>query len=273
MTPFETIKRLWLFIMYYIYNIFVVTKKLPLPIKKSETEIYLLDKTNYFNEKKIHIQNQSQIEPFFYDKQIYTETMKNPDNPYEKQWKTKILFENTPRGNVIFTYDIYKMGFCYFSDQQAITYDILNAIAMKYVITFRCLDFFIDEKYHTSPFLELYEKEHLKETKTQQRINRQNNTIKNTLKSQNTPLKIKTSKTNKPSKTDAPDSATDTATPPITIKNRFLYQGKITNFSFCQKIQKKRTANKPTIYNELFEKNPQMSYRDFKNSQIQTSNP
>jgi len=258
--------------MYYIYNIFVVTKKLPLQIKKSETEIYLLDKTNYFNEKKIHIQSQSQsqsqsqIEPFFYDKQIYTETMKNPDNPYEKQWKTKILFENTPRGNVIFTYDIYKMGFCYFSDQQAITYDILNAIAMKYVITFRCLDFFIDEKYHTSPFLELYEKEQLKETKTQLRINQQNNTIKNTLKSQNIPLKTKTNKPSEPPA--APDSD------PITIKNRFLYQGKIANFSFCQKIQKKRTIIKPTtIYNELFEKNPQMSYRDFKNSQIQTSNP
>jgi hypothetical protein len=189
--------------------------------------------------------------------------MKNPDNPYEKQWKTKILFENTPRGNVIFTYDVYKMGFCYFSDQQAITYDILNAIAMKYVITFRCLDFFIDEKYHTSPFLELYEKEHLKETKTQQRINQQNNTIKNTLKSQNIPLKTKT---NKPSEIPAPAA-------PMTIKNRFLYQGKIANFSFCQKIQKKRTANKPTIYNELFEKNPQMSYRDFKNSLSQTSNP
>jgi hypothetical protein len=42
-------------------------------------------------------------------------------------------------------YDAYKMGFAYFCDQKVISYDVLNAVAMKYVKIYRCRDFFMDE--------------------------------------------------------------------------------------------------------------------------------
>jgi hypothetical protein len=119
------------------------------------------------------------------------------------------------------------------------------------------LDFFIDEKYHTSPFLELYETVPLKQTQTQKRIHQQNNTIKTTFQNTTQILSVK-------NKSSQPEPE------PLTIKNRFLYQGKIINFSFCQKILKPRNRIKSTIYNEIFENNPQMSYRDFKKTINQT---
>jgi len=61
----------------------------------------------------------------------------------EKEWKSRILIENTPRGNVIMYYDTYKHAFAYAADQN-IPYPILNACAMKYVLTFQCFDFFVD---------------------------------------------------------------------------------------------------------------------------------
>ena len=50
------------------------------------------------------------------------------------------------------------MGSSYYSDQNIVSYDILNAVAMKYVTIFRCRDFFIDETIRkiSSPFIKLY---------------------------------------------------------------------------------------------------------------------
>lgn len=237
-------------LFYYFKSIFKKTPTLPTPVI-DKTKKYLLDKTEYFNEHKNLALHSQQIESFFYDKSKYTEILKDPQNIYEKLWKTRILFEHTPRGNVIMIYDIYKMGFCYYSDQQVITYDILNAIAMKYVISFRCLDFFIDEKYYKSPFLKLYETTETKEMHTQKRIHQQNNSIRQTYSQ---PLPV------------AKQTPAKEPTEPITIKNRFLYQGKMANFSFIQKIPKKRVIIKHNTFNELFEKNPQMSYSEFKKS-------
>ena len=40
-------------------------------------------------------------------------------------------------------YDLYKNGFAYYCND-SLNYNLLNAVAMKYVITFFCRDFFID---------------------------------------------------------------------------------------------------------------------------------
>ena len=65
------------------------------------------------------------------------------NNDLELQWKRRLLYETTPRGNIIMYYDLYKQAFAYVSDQQ-MTYAILNACAMKYVRIFHCFDFFVD---------------------------------------------------------------------------------------------------------------------------------
>jgi len=87
----------------------------------------------------------SGIDAIFYNKKELTELLSDENNYLEKKWRTKLLFENTPRGNVVMFYDAYKQGFQYYSDQSSIPYPILNAVSMKYVITFRCRDFFVDE--------------------------------------------------------------------------------------------------------------------------------
>jgi hypothetical protein len=84
------------------------------------------------------------IDPLFYNKTDWTEILKKEDNFLEKKWRTKILYESTPRGNIVMYYDAYKLGFAYFSDQN-MPYSVLNAVSMKYVITFCCRDLFMDE--------------------------------------------------------------------------------------------------------------------------------
>jgi hypothetical protein len=85
------------------------------------------------------------VETVFSDKKEFTEYMKTQNNEIETIWKTRILMENYSRGNIIMFYDAYKLGFSYYCDQNVVSYDILNAIAMKYVMTYQCLPFFIDE--------------------------------------------------------------------------------------------------------------------------------
>jgi hypothetical protein len=64
-------------------------------------------------------------------------------------------------------YDMFKQAFAYASDNQAIPYSILNACAMKYVILFKCRDFFMDTEILPegviSPFALLQEEKERKE--------------------------------------------------------------------------------------------------------------
>ncbi len=86
----------------------------------------------------------SNVEPVFYDKEQYKAAVELPDNELELAWRKRHVNLSTPRGNVIMFYDAYKLGFAYYSDQY-IPYKMLNAVAMKYVVMFRCRDFFVDE--------------------------------------------------------------------------------------------------------------------------------
>ena len=119
-------------------------------VKKTETELFIEKRQKLFlktfeDTNKDLLQWNLNINYVFYSKSQYQEMIKDTKNPLEQQWKTRILFESTPRGSVIMYYDPFKLGFSYYSDQ-TIPYNILNAMAMKYVIHFRCRDFFIDEQ-------------------------------------------------------------------------------------------------------------------------------
>ena len=73
------------------------------------------------------------IHPDLYDIENYKTMIKEATttSPIESQWKTRILFDTTPVGNVLMYYDIYKHGFAYASDQ-TVPYPVLCACAMKY---------------------------------------------------------------------------------------------------------------------------------------------
>ncbi len=119
--------------------------------------------TNKYNEKMNTMLNEKKIlntniEKVFYDKQIDI----NNDTKLIKLWNSRILFEYTPVGLVIMFYDVKNKGFSYYSNTN-IPYYILNSVAIKYIITFQCFDFFIDSSFNHTSQLFLIEKEKEKE--------------------------------------------------------------------------------------------------------------
>ncbi len=86
----------------------------------------------------------SNVDEIMKDQKELSEILKTPNTEIEKKWQSRILIENTPRGNVIMFYDVYKRAFSYYCDQAVMPYDIMNAVAMKYVLTFHCRDLFVD---------------------------------------------------------------------------------------------------------------------------------
>lgn len=80
----------------------------------------------------------------FGDADALAEVLKDADNDLEKEWRKRILVETTPRGNVYMFYDVYKRAFSYYCDQAVMPYRVINSVAMKYVMTFRCCAFFLD---------------------------------------------------------------------------------------------------------------------------------
>jgi hypothetical protein len=151
-------------------------------------------------------------------------------------------------------YDSYKEGFSYYSDTH-ITYDILNAAAMKYSILFRCRDFFSDELQYpagsTSPLLQL--KESIPQEK-QIKPRMEGPFIKPKKHATNTHKNIPAEK--------------------IYSKNKFLYLGKICNFSVLSKMIQVRPVVE-TKYSSVFDGEQQVQsrvfdYRKFKESRSLT---
>jgi hypothetical protein len=142
----------------------VVCEKFILFYKPQKNKTIFYPEYEYFksNQKKMICSSNnkdkynSNIENIFYDKEKYFDIINNKNNEIEKIWRTRILIESTPRGNIIMFYDPYKLGFSYYSDTNGIPYSILNAVAMKYIYTFRCLNFFVDNKL-TYNFLDKFE--------------------------------------------------------------------------------------------------------------------
>jgi hypothetical protein len=178
-------------------------------------------------EKQEKLENK-QIDPIFYDKKQFTEYMMESNTPLEKEWRTRILLENTPRGNIIMFYDAFKLGFSFYCDQKVISYDVLNAAAMKYVTVFQCRHFFIDEaivpKEHTSPLIQIHFTEET--TKTQ-----------HTKEVKKTFAKLRDyTKENPNAKTSQKQQQQE----PEKRKNIFLYLGKLNNFQILQSRPKTR---------------------------------
>ena len=150
-------------ISYYFQKLsgFLLRKRIAIPVLVDPVVQYVQKRTDWFLKTlETSYDSNSNIEPIIYNKTDFFSYLSDPKNVLEKTWKTRILIENTPRGNVYMYYDIFKQGFAYYSDQSGIPYKILNAIAMRYCVVFRCLDFFIDEnvvpKHKLSPLIRVF---------------------------------------------------------------------------------------------------------------------
>jgi hypothetical protein len=301
-TNIVTMKEIYqkiLFFFYYLLNLWRAYFNSP-----SKTIVFVDPIEKYCKKKKEKFLGQfcdpsnntinvnENIEPLFYIQKDYWEMLKDPKNIVEQKWKTRILYESTPRGNIAMYYDVYKQGFSYYSDQNGIPYPILNAAAMKYVMMFYCKDFFMDEKTmtqslsiedkngddkdknHISPLIKIYEtdeveeKEKERKEKEKKEQEKESQNEESTLKNKDAPFaKLKnykmTPNVNKNTKKEETNK--------VLFKNKFIYLGKMRNFSF---LQKKPIVKNPlevsSEYDGLFS-GEKMSYKDYKMKQINYS--
>jgi len=188
------------------------------------------------------------IDPIFYNKQKFSECMREENNPLEGRWKKNLLYESTPRGAIFMYYDVYKSGFAYYADQNYIPYSILNAMAMKYVVTFFCRDFFVDDSIIKVP-------SGLADSPIDQVLKKTSNKPSNEHMA-----KFKNYKTMEK------DKDKDNKQVPI-IRNKFISLGKPYNLPIIQKTSKipKLDMSGPSKYDAIFSK-PKLSYKDFKAS-------
>ena len=269
------INHYWNRTLYYLFPSF---RPKPIPT------IMTLSK-DFSENEKIHFINSIEnteknwnesIDKLFYIKKMYKQSMKEKDNELEKKWKANVLYNHTPRGNIIMYYDAFKLGFVYMCDT-SVTYDILNALAMKYVIRFRCLDFFVDNSVYeknNSPFIDLYFKEdadkdeNKEETKEDKKKKENSQFIKD-----NKDVFIKRAKVETKKQEIKQETKQEEKKEPEKeiICNKFINNGKISNFSFIQKekkIVKTNGFNSTWVENLNQESNLQketFNYKDFKN--------
>ena len=199
------------------------------------------------------------IDPIFYNRKELSKVLETKNNVLEKVWNARILYESTPRGNVVMFYDVYNDGFSYYSDQTGIPYKVLNAVAMKYVITFRCRDFFMDETISSSPFIQYNKDDEKKEQEKKNNIMKQ-------MSSNNQSLPFVRFKGRQ---TSTQPSEMIGSTPQIQqqqssnttvmkeyVNNRFIYKGKIHNWNPLQPYKHKNIEK------------VELDYKTFKNSRV-----
>jgi hypothetical protein len=138
------------YLIYYIkFNIFLIYFHFyPRPKQHTLTDTYndffLSNKEKLIKSLETPKKMNENITELFYDiDKLNKYVNENPD--YEKIWKSRILITNTPNGNIYIYYDVYKMGFVYYSDN-VMNNDLLNSAAINYVIKFSCLDLYVNEK-------------------------------------------------------------------------------------------------------------------------------
>lgn len=201
------------------------------------------------------------MDPIFYDLDQYYKTILEENNELEKKWKSRILYEYLPLGNVIIFYDTYKRGFAYYSDH-SVSYSIINAVAMKYVRLFFCRDLFMDNKISPeicpSPLIQLEETE--EKNKTEKKNTEKNITaidkdmIKRAPFAKLKKYNMETKPTNNtdPLKSKVQDTTRNMSQNLYSI-NRFIYSGKIANFSFLQKIIQKNKKFQSEKFSNMFD--------------------
>ena len=220
------------------------------------------------------------IDPIFYDRTTLKSTFIHSTNELERAWLSRKLYVTTPRGNIMMHYDAFKEGFAYYGDQSGVPYRVLNALAMKYTMTFRCLDFFVDEDVlpgNPSPLIDLlYQEDTCEQTKKK-------NTMKQLLSGgkdgddRNPFVKSRSNKldvaqlylpgTAGPSSTRPSKTTTATKEP---RKNKFLYMGKLQNASWLQSIPKRvyYSVSAASIYEDVMRSDEiqrqHMSYKTYK---------
>ena len=131
-------------VLWYLSKI-LGKKEVPLIL---ESEVPVSVKDIYINRmKRRFISSQEEGKNIDYNENIvlsHTETETETETETDK-WLQRKMIENVgDGGNIMMQYDIKREAFVYYCDHTFLPYPVLNAIAMKFVLIFRCRDYFID---------------------------------------------------------------------------------------------------------------------------------
>jgi len=264
----------WYYIIVRSFFLFCVSLAIkagiwkPLKNVESDIDVYegkvkplFLKFSDCENIKEYTNRNQN-IDPIFYNRKELTKIMKVENNEIELKWKRRVLIEYTPRGNIIMFYDAYKGGFSYYSDNTVVPIRILNIVAMKYVMRYFCMDFFVDEmtlKNNTSPFIRILNEEDKEEIEKTKKIF-SNLSKKTKIDYKDMPF-LKFKNTESVIKNDSVSNV-------VKEKriNKFVHLGKIYNYSIIQKKKINQLSNINNIEEETYVfKN--VNYEDYKKQQ------
>jgi hypothetical protein len=124
-------------VRYYVYQL-LGRKHIAAEPAIDPVDTYVADRKQKF----VNTTESTNIDPAFYDKTKYGEITRD-NNHLETLWKTRLMYEPTPRGSLIMFYDVFRQGFAYYCDTNCVPYSVLNAAAMKYVGVFYCRDLFL----------------------------------------------------------------------------------------------------------------------------------
>jgi len=228
---------------------------------------------------------------FDYDKDSESETEEErpkPDINYEDKYKDKIavletielskqrldelkyaiIMETTPLGNVIMYYDNSREVFTYYSDS-SIPYRFLETCARKYVVLHNCKAIFVDmeeEIKNAEKKLEEKKEQKKKEEEQENQLKKSNDGIpvrKNVfakLKSYNKDSGLKVAGISGDSKNAGTKKTTAENEENMILKekaNRYSCEGKIMNFSFLKKVDRK-----------VVDKRYGVSFAEFKKMQL-----
>jgi hypothetical protein len=291
-SPFYIIGKLILnyvfFIIQYIKS-FNNTVVKPVETPHVETQYEKTCKKYAEFYRKESADENSNIDPVLYDFLKRKEIFVNVDNELEKQWKSRILIENTPRGNVMIYFNPYLLSYQYYSDEQIIPYKILEQVATKYVIMFRCKDFFIDpEKRPGNKILEVLQKEEDSLKSKKMKVNDITKCVNIQSESKDVFAALKDYRSEaKPTELTNTDTKADTKAKKKVeepkFSNKFVRIGKMCEFNITQKpADKKIEAVNELMFGakpvnkvvdffddlEIVEDEPKSAYKMFKNQQL-----
>ena len=189
-------------------------------------------------------------------------------NKHLERLQNCFVLEATPHGNVLMIYDTSKGSFKYYSDN-TIPYRYLEPVARKYVKQFNCRPLYVDMEEELKIAEEKWEKER-KEKEEEEKRRKEEAIINNKQpieEKKNVFAKFKTYNkeagtgrvnTGAPPKNSIPNKqlTKEQENEKILLKekaNRYTYEGKLVNFSFLKKVERK-----------VVDKKYGLSFADFK---------
>jgi hypothetical protein len=231
-----------------------LTKSIPIELRKAEQDME--DFADMVNEEKraemqAKLDQLRQLDP-------ETEATKFAIAQRLEQLATCVLFETTPVGNVIMTYNVKKEVFEYYSDC-TIPYRYLDTACRKYVATFACKPLYVDMNEEVK--VSEAKTKLLRESKVKEKEDAKATNIKDAPKKKSVFAKFKSYNKDSavggaPPKNSLPGAQKVEDSEPVIVKertNKFLFLGKTMNFSTGKKVVRKDV-----------DKRAKLSFADFK---------